>query len=530
MSLSVERAPRNDIELWELVRTLWGVEIPRVACCEGHSAPFEAFADAYFARHEVAVWKASRGLGGKSFLLALLAITEMVTLRANVTVLGGSGEQSENVHNYMITHWSKPFAPTDLLRTDPAKKETKLQYGNTCRALMASQTSVRGPHPERLRLDEVDEMKWDIFKAALGQPMSRNGVDSHTVCSSTHQYTDGTMTKVLQMAGERGWPVFFWCYRENMQSWLTEREVERTQARVPALMWQVEYELGEPSPEGRAIQTEAVEAMYEPNMGRYDGKAGEKIVIEEPVAGVLYCTGADWARDVDWTIIETRRADTWELVAWERQGRKPYPMMIKAFNDRVREYRGTGCHDMTGLGKVVDDYIEVPDGCQIEGVWLAGKVRAEMFTDYITAIEAGDFRGPRIEYAFNEHKYVTLGDLFRAGHPPDSFVAGAMTWQARMLAVSAGEVEASIQRVFSRFGLRAAGREYRDPRGEEPENGRGAADSNGAGRCSHENARTVETALDVTEEHCLACGSMNKGWGWFHPGDDRVRRAGGGAR
>jgi hypothetical protein len=36
---------------------------------------------------------------------------------------------------------------------------------------MASQASVRGPHPHRLRLDEVDEMALDIFDAAMGQTL-----------------------------------------------------------------------------------------------------------------------------------------------------------------------------------------------------------------------------------------------------------------------------------------------------------------------------------------------------------------------
>ena len=69
-----EAVPQNDDELHHWVKEILGVESPRKACCSGHRAPFEAFADAYFARAPISIWKASRGFGGKSFLLGLLSI------------------------------------------------------------------------------------------------------------------------------------------------------------------------------------------------------------------------------------------------------------------------------------------------------------------------------------------------------------------------------------------------------------------------------------------------------------------------
>lgn len=146
----------------------FGFEIPDKAVCPGHTSPWEAFCAAYFARERVAIWKASRGLGGKSLLLAMLGLTEALTLKCDVNVLGGSGEQSRRVHQYMQKAWEYPDAPRHLLASDPLKMETTLTWGNTIRALLASQTSTRGPHPVRLRLDEIDVMARDILDAALG--------------------------------------------------------------------------------------------------------------------------------------------------------------------------------------------------------------------------------------------------------------------------------------------------------------------------------------------------------------------------
>ena len=141
-------------------------------------------------------------------MLALLGLTEALTLKADVNILGGSGEQSRRVHEAMARLWSAPGAPLELLKSEPGKRETKLRFGNVVQALMASQASVRGPHPQRLRLDEVDEMDLSILDASMGQTMSTQGVPAQTVISSTHQNPDGTMSEILKRAASKGWPVF----------------------------------------------------------------------------------------------------------------------------------------------------------------------------------------------------------------------------------------------------------------------------------------------------------------------------------
>ena len=106
--------------LKEFVWQSFGVIIPDTVVISGHSTPWRAFCDAYFAYHRVSVWKASRGFGGKSYLLALLSLTEAMTLKADVNVLGGSGQQSKKVQSYI----SKEFyeyenSPRHLWRGEP---------------------------------------------------------------------------------------------------------------------------------------------------------------------------------------------------------------------------------------------------------------------------------------------------------------------------------------------------------------------------------------------------------------------------
>ena len=423
---------QSEDDLRSFVRKAWGVTIPDVQICPKHTTPWRAFCDAYFARSPVTVWKASRGFGGKSYLLALLGLTEAVTLKAGVNILGGSGEQSENVHSYCQAFWDYETAPRALLASDPSKRQTKLSWGNTIRALTASQRSVRGPHPQRLRLDEIDEMDLKIFDAAMGQTMEAGtGIAAQTVASSTHQYADGTMTEVLKRAKEKSWPTYEWCYLETSAQptgWLQQSEIERKRQEVTAAMWNTEYDLQEPSPESRAIQPAAVEAMFKRDLGFWRGGNQEYIEIEPPRGGGQYATGADWARKTDWTIIPTIRFDVTpaRVVAFERCGQLPWPVMVKRFDDRLARYPGGGAHDGTGLGDVVDGYLTQ----YALSVVMVGRARSDLLSNYISAVERGEIESPMIEFMHGEHRYASVDDVYGSGHLPDSIAAMALAYQA----------------------------------------------------------------------------------------------------
>jgi len=451
----------DEDSLREFVRVAWGVEIPDVQVCPNHSTPWRAFADAYFARNRVTVWKASRGFGGKSFLLALLGLTEAVTLKADVNILGGSGEQSENVHKYARQFWNYKGAPSNLLASDPLKRETRLAWGNVIKALLASPRSVRGPHPQRLRLDEVDEMELSIFDAAMGQTMGKDGIPAQTVVSSTHQHADGTMTEALKRAAEKGWKVHEWCYKETEAGWLDAAEVEGKRQDVTVAMWDVEYDLQEPSPESRAIQPKSVEAMFKKSLGEFIGRSGEYIEAEPPLMRCLECeivaeigdrcpecdgeklqpvsysTGADWAKKQDWTVIVTLNADVQpaRVVTFERMGRLPWPVMVGKFDKRLERYSGSGTHDGTGVGDVVGDHLNAA----ATGFVMTGGVRRarwDLLTNYIAAIENSEVEAPMIEFMYNEHKYASVDDVYGSGHLPDSIAAMALAWHG----IDAGQV------------------------------------------------------------------------------------------
>ncbi len=415
----------TDEELKSFVHNAFGVSVPDVQVCPDHTTPFRALADAYFARSPIAVWEASRGFGGKSYLAALLSATEAATLGADVCVLGGSQSQSDNVHLYSGQFLSSEKLAGFLSGT-PMKRETTLTMGNKILSLAASPTSVRSPHTPRLRLDEADEMDLSLLDASLGIPMSRKGIPQQIVIGSTHQYSSGTMTEVLRRAADRSWPVYRWCYRECLEphGWLPQEDVDTKRLMVSAAMWANEYELQEPSPEGRAIDPACVKAAFSESLGSFRGQLGEYLEIEEPVPDGRYATGADWARKVDFTVIVTFRVDVkpFRLVAFERMQRLAWPTMIMRFENRLQRYPGRGAHDATGLGDVIAGYMTE----EAEPVIMAGRARSEMLSHYVTAVENGDVVFPMIDFMFSEHLYASQEDVYGSGHLPDSISAGAL--------------------------------------------------------------------------------------------------------
>lgn len=430
----------RDLRLF--VRHAFGVEIPSKVhpdCEERHVSPWRAFCDAYFALEPVTVWKASRGFGGKSYLLALLGLTEAVTLKADVNILGGSGEQSQRVHEYCQSFWFHNSSPSHLLASDPSKRETRLTWGNYIRALMASSKSARGPHPQRLRLDEIDEMDLAILDAAMGQPMSKNGITKQTVMSSTHHYSDKTMSEVLERARAKGWPIYEWCYKETLSptGWLPTDEVTSKQKEVTKRMWETEYELQEPNPASRAIDPSSSKRAFSKALGYYEGEVGEYIELEPPSPDGEYATGADWAKEQDFTVIVTLRTDVHPMrcVAFKRTRRRPWPAMIADFDTQCARFPGESCHDKTGLGGVVDDFVE--DGM---GVVLSRRTRQDLLTEYIAAIERNEIVYPFIAWAYREHRLASVEAVYGSGHLPDSICAGALAHKAAGEAVEIGRV------------------------------------------------------------------------------------------
>ena len=449
--LVLPRAPRTDDELWWLIKAMWGVELPRQSVCEGHVSPFEALAHAFFARDPgFAIWYASRG-SGKSLALAVLGATKNAVLDADVTILGGSMTQSQNVATHIRDLYEKgPNAPVHALKGGSIEKgitatQLTLASGRRIRPIPASQTTVRGPHPPLQLLDEVDEMDESIYNASLGQAMRQKNVhgtwvDDYIVASSTWQNAIGTFTNVIDKARKENTPIFTWCWRELLEphGWMTRDFIERKRKAVSAIMWKTEYELNEPSGTSRAFDLEAIERYFEvyPTPLREEhakDESDDEWTWNDPDPNGEYAVGADWAKEEDKTVISVIRTDIYprRIVYLRRMNRRPYPVMLNAFDSARSKYNDApGRHDGTGLGNVVHDFLK-HDGSEAAKEVMVGRSRSQMLSAYITDFENGGYRLPKnVEMFYRAHRGASVADVFAPhkwnSHTPDDLVSMAL--------------------------------------------------------------------------------------------------------
>lgn len=444
-SVKLGRPPQTPEELWHVVHALWGIKIPATKVCETHTSPFTAFSNAYFAHHpNWALWYGSRGTG-KSYMLALLALTKAALLDIKVTLLGGSMAQSINVREHVDQLLRYKNAPRYALAKPPTATEVQFAHGNWIRPLPASQTTVRGPHPALTCLDEIDEMDYAIYTAAQGQAMQATSstgaaIEEMTVASSTWQYPTGTFAAVINEAREKNMPIHSWCYREvlktqdNPAGWMPEDFIERKRLSVPVEMFRVEYDLGEPAGGSLAFDTASLDSALvdiEPVAEYHRANDDEYIYATRDKKG-LYAAGADWAKEKDKTVFIVVRTDTdpMQVVYVRRFNRRPWPYMIEQFEKVVKTYDAVSAHDATGLGNVVHDLVDE----RTVKVLMVGKDRTKLLTDYITAVERGRYAIPRKGPLYTACRAVTVDEVFGASswntHLADEVAAAAIAHRA----------------------------------------------------------------------------------------------------
>ena len=196
-------------ELLDFIEIFWGIKVPRGKVCPEHTPPAEYIVASYFEEILDCVCWANRS-GGKTLNGALVTWLESVFKKGCETkILGGSGEQSLRMYEHIKSFITPPFQ--HLVEGEALRTRTHLVNGSNIQILTASTKSVRGPHPQKLKLDEVDEFEGRIYEAALLIPKSARGIRASVQIYSTMHKAYGLMNKVITEAAECGYRVFKWC-------------------------------------------------------------------------------------------------------------------------------------------------------------------------------------------------------------------------------------------------------------------------------------------------------------------------------
>ncbi|MCK5615279.1 hypothetical protein KAR91_76150 [Candidatus Pacearchaeota archaeon] len=184
-----------------------------------HISPFEFLSDVLLGLiHDYIVW-ANRS-GSKTYLAGLISwVLSSFQDRRETKILGGSAEQSDKGYKAMNSFWDITHMRDRYLLKEPMITKTLWKNGSEVSILAASSKSVRGPHPQSLLLDEIDEMEVDIYEAALQQPQSKYGISASTGRLSTNHHYGGTMDKALESAANNPLlKIYKWCIWEVLES------------------------------------------------------------------------------------------------------------------------------------------------------------------------------------------------------------------------------------------------------------------------------------------------------------------------
>jgi len=196
-------------ELLDFVEAFWGLRIPRAQVCLHHTPPADYMVAAFFEEVLDCVCWANRS-GGKTLNGALVTWLDSVfKMGCDTKILGGSADQSLRMYEHIKSFITPPFRP--LVEGEALRTRTHLVNASHIQILTASTKSVRGPHPQKLKLDEVDEFEERIYQAALLIPQSARGIRASVQIYSTMHKAYGLMHKVITEAPESGYRVFKWC-------------------------------------------------------------------------------------------------------------------------------------------------------------------------------------------------------------------------------------------------------------------------------------------------------------------------------
>jgi hypothetical protein len=288
--------PCRDAEaLHAWVRLFCGLDVPRVAVCAGHDAPFDYLCRAYFEpASDLVVW-APRG-GGKTRLAAVATLLDLLHKPGtSVRILGGSLEQSMKMLDYLLPDLHR-LAKRHLKKT--RGRLITLDHGGNVAVLPQSQRSVRGLRVQKLRCDEVELFDPDVWEAAQLVTKSAGGVRGAVEALSTHHAVGGLMRRVIDEAKTHDVPVMRWCLLDVLEScpaerdceecalhddcggrakragggWVTRDDAVAMKRRVSLETWQSEMLCQRPSTRGRVFPTFDVDRHvkeFEPPAGRW---------------------------------------------------------------------------------------------------------------------------------------------------------------------------------------------------------------------------------------------------------------------
>ena len=217
--------PETKADLWLFIVDHFGVRMPWKVWGQGpnDSSPFDFIADGFFhPGANLAAW-ANRG-GGKTLGASLLAGLEHTFYDdLHARLLAGKLDQADVLYSYLKEWLFSPLLRGRLADRKPGRRLSRIG-GGTIEVLTASDSSVRGPHVQRLYQDEIDSWQdKSLIAASLGMVSTRNGIPGRRIVASTWHHATGPMDDLTSRHKELGLRLHRWTIWESIKQCPLER-------------------------------------------------------------------------------------------------------------------------------------------------------------------------------------------------------------------------------------------------------------------------------------------------------------------
>lgn len=215
-----ERIRVENDELDEFIQVALHFKIPRKVVQPGNQSPFDMVADLFYERVKNALAFANR-TGGKTRGVSILNFLDALFKRdCEVASAGAVLDQASKCYKYFSKYielkWVKQFCK--IYHRVTGKKfiiksiqsSTEFGNGSSVEILTGTEKGLRSPHPNKMRIDEVDLMPWSLLQTGLSMAQSSDTVRGQNVFFSTRQNAKGSMQRLLDTAGEKNITVYQW--------------------------------------------------------------------------------------------------------------------------------------------------------------------------------------------------------------------------------------------------------------------------------------------------------------------------------
>ena len=212
----------EEVYLQRWLLNVLGIWLPHRQVCDGHDAPIDYFTDRYYDKvYDTILWGAR--ICGKSMMAGLECWMKGRDIRKpywRANVCAGSGAQARNVYDATDLFWTRTddIGGRVVLAKEPLRTYTEFLDGSKYEITTSSETAQRGLHPNQLFADELDQIPYSTFRAALNQTREGYGHKPSTAILSTMHKVGGLMSDWVDNANDRGYKLYITCILETLEA------------------------------------------------------------------------------------------------------------------------------------------------------------------------------------------------------------------------------------------------------------------------------------------------------------------------